>query len=396
MVPPYIKPEDTVISGPYEPVVESQITDSEGHSGYRQLKAASGDVGGEFFTQKRYLERDGSSAHLREETTNEYGNTEIVTYDGPAYPITPTTTLFPPSGQSSIDRLDELGATAVARCKPTNSVADVSTAIAELWRERLPHIAGQLFWKGRVDSARKAGSEYLNTEFGWVPLAADISDFFAGVFNADRIMRQLERDSGKVVRRRYNFPQERERSSLVVQANTSAALPPGIVAFLDRSNLGDLVRTRETVRNQWFSGAFTYELPPDFISRSVIGRYALIANKVFGVTLTPEVIWNLTPWSWALDWFTNTGDVISNLTDWGTEGLIMRYGYMMEHSIVKDSYALTKSGHRGLGASSVANLTFVTETKIRRRANPFGFGLTWDGLSPRQLAIAAALGLSRS
>jgi hypothetical protein len=120
-----------------------------------------------------------------------------------------------------------------------------------------------------------------------------------------------------------------------------------------------------------------------------------LAKKILGLSLTPDIVWNLTPWSWAVDWFSNTGDVISNLTDWATDGLVLRYGYVMEHTITSDTY--TYSGNTGLidGNVRVPPLTLVTETKIRRRANPFGFGITWDGLSPRQLAITAALGLTR-
>jgi len=395
MVPPYIKPDDTVVSGSFSPVVESQITDSEGHPWKVSSSPSSGDVGGEFYTQKRYAVINPLKVSLREETTNSYGNTEIVTYDGVAFPVMPATTAFPPSGQSSNFQLDQLGATAVARCKPTNSVADVSVAIAELLREGLPHKVGQLFWKSKTDVARKGGSEYLNLQFGWVPMIKEVEKFASAVIRADQLLTQYERDAGRIVRRRYNFPSKRSVVTDVVETGVAAKLPPGITAFTNTSDLGSVIRTRETVQRQWFSGAFTYHLPRGYNSRKEMERKALLANKVLGIELTPQVLWNLAPWSWAVDWFTNTGDVVSNLTDWAFDGLVMRYGYMMEHTIVSDSYVSTRGGHRGL-AEGIAGFTLVTETKVRRRANPFGFGVSWDGLSPFQLSIAAALGLSKS
>jgi hypothetical protein len=118
------------------------------------------------------------------------------------------------------------------------------------------------------------------------------------------------------------------------------------------------------------------------------------ADRLFGLNLTPDLVWNLTPWSWAIDWFTNFGDVVSNVSDMVTDGLVMRYGYIMEHTVAKNTYTL--EGFSPLrGSLPVPPMSFVTETKVRRAANPFGFGFTWDGLSPRQLAIAAALGLSK-
>jgi len=37
----------------------------------------------------------------------------------------------------------------------------------------------------------------------------------------------------------------------------------------------------------------------------------------------------------------------------------------------------------------------LKETKERVTASPFGFGLTWDGFTPYQMAILAALGVTR-
>jgi hypothetical protein len=123
-------------------------------------------------------------------------------------------------------------------------------------------------------------------------------------------------------------------------------------------------------------------------------RFARKADLLFGTTLTPEVLWNIGPWSWAVDWFANTGDVISNLSSVAKYGLVMPYGYMMETTIVKDTYTLRENPLKQ--AITIRPLTFVTITKKRVRAHPFGFGVTWEGLSPLQLAILAALGISRS
>jgi hypothetical protein len=126
-----------------------------------------------------------------------------------------------------------------------------------------------------------------------------------------------------------------------------------------------------------------------------VGRIALLADRI-GLSPTPDTIWNLAPWSWAIDWFSNTGDVISNVTDFATQGLVMHYGYVMEHSIVERTYYQPISGYL-IDRKPVAAgpLSLVTETKVRRQANPFGFGVSWEGLSTFQASILAALGISR-
>jgi hypothetical protein len=105
-------------------------------------------------------------------------------------------------------------------------------------------------------------------------------------------------------------------------------------------------------------------------------------------TLTPEALWNLAPWSWATDWFANVGDVISNMTAFAGDNLVLRYGYLMEHSMIEDTYTRNDI--------SAGSFQLITESKRRIKANPFGFGVSWEDLSPFQLSIAAALGLSKS
>jgi len=293
---------------------------------------------------------------------------------------------------SSFDDLDELGATAVARCKPTNSVADVSTFLGELLKDGLPRLLGAQTWEDRTLTAKNASGEFLNTQFGWLPLANEIRSFADVVRHGRAVIAQYERDAGKVVRRRYDFPVIRERQEAFL--GTGDAFTAVTDTSMLTGTLGRRVRVREKTQRQWFSGAFTYYLPSGYDSRNAMDKFALSARQLLGAELTPETLWNLAPWSWAIDWVSNTGDVLSNVSSFTQDGLFMRYGYMMEHTIVKDTYTLSKSRFRD--GAKPSNLVFVTETKMRRRANPFGFGLSWDGLSTIQAAILTAIGITKS
>jgi len=158
------------------------------------------------------------------------------------------------------------------------------------------------------------------------------------------------------------------------------------------------MRRRETSIKRWFSGAFTYHLPASmFSAMGGVDRRA-VALKLLGASLDPEVLWDLAPWSWAVDWFSSTGDVIHNLSAYASDGLVLRYGYIMEHSIVRDTY--TYSGDLGIIPQAnftgrPADLVLISERKLRRRSSPFGFGLALSELTTRQKAIITALGLNR-
>jgi hypothetical protein len=117
---------------------------------------------------------------------------------------------------------------------------------------------------------------------------------------------------------------------------------------------------------------------------------------LLGIRITPEVLWNLAPWSWAIDWFSNLGDVVSNLSDWATDGLALRYGYIMEHKSIYVTYSLVGKPRFLPEGTFASDVIAYRETKRREKATPFGFGLDWNTFSPRQLAIAAALGITRA
>jgi hypothetical protein len=374
-----------------------QVTVSEGHPFKSRPKGFRGDIGGDFFTQREYVEGLSQVSDAQVAIGSPVSTYRKHDYHGPIFPINPAS--GPnwsnlPQQYSSNTTIDAVGATAVKACKPTNSVANAATFLGELVKDGIPHLAGHAVWKDRTLSARNASQEFLNSEFGWKPLVSDVRSFAYAVRHADTVLKQYERDAGKIVRRHYSFPTTTQRTLDPPSESSYEYMNPLNSDFQNPSAWAGFQKSTETIQRRWFSGAFTYHLPTGLDSRSKMGRFALYADKLLGTSLTPEVLWNLAPWSWAVDWFSNTGDVVSNISDWATDGLVMQWGYMMEHTIERVTYTSTKSGFRN-PKTRATPLSFVRETKIRRRANPFGFGVSWNGLSPLQTLIATAIGLTR-
>lgn len=115
-------------------------------------------------------------------------------------------------------------------------------------------------------------------------------------------------------------------------------------------------------------------------------------DVLYGVAPTPDVLWNLAPWSWAVDWFANIGDVIENASNALLYSQVLRYGYVMETTTVTDTYTLESPNFKG-GSRFITSLETITKKRVK--ASPYGFGLTWDGFNTYQLSILAALGISR-
>lgn len=375
----------------YTCVGSDDLLSSEGHD-FRALGKSRRDLGGGFHVIKRDYAQSRNSDIRRHYSTN--GNPTSTGRHEYTHQYAAIATVgiaqWPVVLPSSPAQLDALGATAIARCIPTNPLSGLSTAIGEI-REGLPSLVGSDFFKSRLRTAKAGGSEYLNVEFGWKPLLSDIRKFQYVRENADRITREYERNSGKLIRRRYEFPTEKS----VVETQDGLKYPVpylDVVTFYSSGQVPlRVITTSETKR--WFEGAFTYYLPP--VSAGSNKRDAQIANKLYGTRVTPGVLWELTPWSWAADWVGNFGDVIHNVGAFRSDGLVMPFAYMMEQKTVSKQYILENFRYRSYSQPETYVQTLTTTVKYRRKATPYGFGLDTGTFSNRQWAILSALGISR-
>jgi len=292
-------------------------------------------------------------------------------------------------GATSALGLDALGSTAISRCAPTNPHSTVLNALFELYRDGIPSAVNL----NRIANGnlKDGAEEYLNYEFGILPTISDIKTIGKAYVDADKILRQYYRDSGRVVRRRYEFPPVEE---VISDTMTEGVTPyPSLVYYLYQQPYGKLREVVTVKRQRWFSGAFTYfAQPPN--SAKAIGDQVQKWNHLYGIDPSPSVIWNALPYSWAADWVSNIGDVLNNLSMMGADGLVMQYGYMMEHIVL--TVDRTHEGTILNGDLPVhARETFTVDYKRRRRATPFGFGVSVGSFTDRQWTILAALGMSR-
>jgi len=357
------------------------------------------DNGHEFFTTK--TSHRFSHKHFVYEVPTLYG---IKQYSGPLVPnaggSSPWGT-YPAVVRLSQTEIADYGSRAISATAPTAPKANLATFLGEA-RESLPSVAGLSVLKDRAQGFKAYGSEYLNVQFGWKPFVSDIRKMVQALQNSSAILHQFERDSGRVVRRRYGFP-DVTTSSFIENANNYADCLSGLGGsagddFLTTANRTRLVSREDTmVQKTWFSGAFQYALP---ISDDVVSKlegFEARANHLLGTRLTPEVLWELTPWSWLLDWVGTIGQSISAATLLQNDSLVIRYGYLMRQTVQQRTYRVLDLSFRGQKSSmGTISHTLRRETKERVRATPYGFGLTPASFTAQQWAILGALGLTKS
>jgi len=296
------------------------------------------------------------------------------------------------------------GTKAINQAIPTKSAASLAQFLGEL-REGLPSLIGLNLLKGR-GSANSIGSEYLNYQFGLVPLFNDLKKFAKAAQQSSKIIKQYERDSGRVVRRKRGLGglslNTHNETKLAQWENVGQ---PGQVSgwypeFWDRfrsdggKTESSVTMIQHTTRRAWFSGAFSYYLNDgdDVIAR--FERYEQLANKLLGSRLTLETVYQLTPWSWLLDWFVDLGDIISSASAFANDRLVLRYGYLMVNTVSRNQF----TGNVQLPSGQVIHpaTEYKTERKERFRATPYGFAVDTSSFSDGQCAILGALGMTKA
>lgn len=312
---------------------------------------------------------------------------------GPVFP-NPSTRGYPYFVEAPEPDWKVLGTTAIKNTIPTHPAAGLATFLGELRQDGLPALKSLAL---RDRNASGAASDHLNYQFGVKPLVKDLRNLAGGIIHADKNFQQLLRDSGRVVRRRYYFPETSEVTNRLEYAG-SLAFPSQSTMWYDcmkdRKISGTVREFTTTTRRAWFSGAYSYHMSAAEDQQSNMRSWADKARKALGTDLTPSVAWNVTPWSWLVDWNGDIGNIISNASDFGSDGLVVRYGYLMVHTTTVRSLLLT--GPETIsGASGPYEIRFITEQKRRYQATPFGFGLDIGTFDPRQWSILAALGMTK-
>lgn len=266
---------------------------------------------------------------------------------------------------------------------------------ARKWRDSYV----SLFGKNPYGKMKDRADTWLGLQFGWLPFLSDLGKFYKAYQKADKIYRWLVENNGRWVKRRGILESESyeyKREVLIDQtitAPTSAQVKIAPVLselyYPGSAPYGRRLLSRITRQMVWFEALFRYHVPD---IESVAWKKDYL-RKLFGLQLTPSLVWELTPWSWLVDWFSNVGDVLNAYSETGlVNNLAAKYAYLMgEKSVVLlDEHQLKTS------PPIATQFQFKLERKSRVEANPFGFGVTWDVLTPRQWSILTALGLKKS
>lgn len=253
-------------------------------------------------------------------------------------------------------------------------------------------------------AARASGEEYLNFVFGWKPFVQDLQAFYTLCKGIDASIQKLVDENRKNIRRRTSFG----TSTVVVPSVAGAghgswnqpmvscggySVPPS------GTGVTSVSRVTKTTTRTWFVAGYRYHIPN---TTSWLWKGRAVA-ALFGAFPTPELLWNVTPWTWLIDWFEDVGSLAGYFSPTAVDALVTRYAFTMRTTrIVEECVANTRldpaatSNRQWSGCAGVLRTLRTRVTKQRGTGwAPFGTSQNLPSLNAKQVAILAALGLSR-
>lgn len=241
----------------------------------------------------------------------------------------------------------------------------------------------------RGRKAKELANSWLNAQFGWLPFVSDLRKFYKAYRQMDEWYTRLVRNNGQWTKRNGTLFQGTKEDLLQYSGQNHLSYPDfgGHPAWYPGGQRGYYEITRSTGERVWFEGKYRYYVPD---IKSVAWKGKALAH-LFGLEVNPAVLWELTPFSWLVDWCTNIGDLISNQSTGLISNVAWKYAYLMGHR--EELVKITSKPNFPWAPKHVWYVSL--DRKTRKEANNFGFDLADSALTARQWSILGALGISR-
>lgn len=230
--------------------------------------------------------------------------------------------------------------------------------------------------KGFLNSGKARAEDWLNWNFGWKPLLSDLTEFIK-LSNHAHAMQKAQRAYHKngLTRQRSLGTTRRIGSN-----DTSIFSPSGHKARrITEWSVNSWMFTRWYLDPRWFK-AYEYD-------------YSEAMKLHLGLDPSVTQMWNAAPWTWLVDWFTDTGAVVetySNRFGW-TFGNAM----IMTHTVGRTR--LEPKKWTGKSAPTYGSLESVVESKLRSHITPSvnPAKVASNFFRPDQLATLASLKVAK-
>ncbi|UJQ85908.1 MAG: putative maturation protein [Garnievirus faecadaptatum] len=219
----------------------------------------------------------------------------------------------------------------------------------------------------------KGNNSVAEINFGWAPTFSDIQKLFE--FTAQ--FEQRKRELNAIYDRKGGLRRQRVVASSILSKTEVVAAHSFVCGV-------SVKRTNTTVARQWASlrweplfGALA-EKPS---ARDIAAKAAL---SIHGWRANPKAVWDALPWSWLIDYFSNTGELLEALSNSFEYQPVNCCTMTLMHAKISDSVI----SHTGGFVVSPARAELVWK---HRQPTSFAFKLNAPLLSTKQLVTLAGI-----
>jgi hypothetical protein len=288
--------------------------------------------------------------------------------------------------------IDSSVSKAISRTNPSRAVVPLLSFLGEL--KDLPrmirhagrYLNGSAYKHGDnfLSAAKEVASEHLAISFGWAPLINDLVTMAQFAESFERRKNELNRlYSGSGLKRRVNISKSEGSDTKSGYLKTSQGL---------------YIHSTWSRHTQWKSWAVVRWKP---ISDVRYDPDSFEFTKVL-LGLRPEAVleaaWELLPWSWLIDYFTNVGELVSITNN--SLGAAVTGGTFMwetEQTLSHPPKAWTFDSPGLAGQISIGHSVnkYVTKNRVPFQQSDLGLNGSFSLLSGKQLSILNSIAMLR-
>jgi hypothetical protein len=297
----------------------------------------------------------------------EYKNYYPNSVNGPLVPLA-----------TSLMDIDAAATAVLARTNPGRPILSVPTFVYEL--KDLPGMIkdiGQYKLK-QLDKVRNHANWSLSYQMGWKPLISDLLKTLTFQEEVERRVDELQRLwSSKGLKRRLKLGSDSKAQDF---------------PFVLESQLGvtfNAIWKNATTAKMWGTVRWKPTAVPSTPPGSKeLNRYAF--GLVTGVQgFRPEVLWDMMPWSWMIDWFGNVGDYLAATSN----NVPCEHGLVNIMRQTNTQIYLTRTDNKDIVKGGEGYARYERKERFIRTGAVITASLPF--LNGRQLSILGALALQR-
>jgi hypothetical protein len=269
---------------------------------------------------------------------------------------------------------------AVARTNPSRPYVDLPTEILQL------HELSQILHPRTNPSiTNQLGNQYLMTSFGVMPVGSAI----ARLIDSHRVINDRVKEIRKLVatgiRRTVQLDLTSAEDNPYWYIDTAHSTAGGTF------NVRTLCEVRSHVRWGLYPTAFQGHETPAQIDAQI----RLWARQaVRGETIDLSTVWQLTPWTWLLDWFLGVGDYLKSQRN--IVPALLKEVVVMRHRKTWATYpGITYEPGGGAKTMHIQPIRMVRESKSRRFSFPSPLTAHIPLIGAREGSVLASLAATR-